>query len=104
MGLATALGQELAKASAGVPLREIAAPVETRPNRVFEHEWQALGIAWQMAKSRINDRRDWAGRSEAASPRQGRGDVHPSGGGSGAKPRFLRQIKLNFGQLVKKLY
>ncbi|GGC47738.1 hypothetical protein GCM10011504_27700 [Siccirubricoccus deserti] len=75
MGLATALGQELAKASAGVPLREIAAPVETRPNRVFEHEWQALGIAWQMAKSRINDRRDWAGRSEAASPRQGGGEM-----------------------------
>jgi glycine/D-amino acid oxidase-like deaminating enzyme len=58
VGLATALGQELAKASAGVPLREIAAPVETRLNRVFGHEWRALGIAWQVAKNRRNDQRD----------------------------------------------
>jgi glycine/D-amino acid oxidase-like deaminating enzyme len=58
VSLATALGQELAKASAGVPLREIAAPVETRMKPILGHEFRALGIAWQVAKNRWNDRRD----------------------------------------------
>ncbi|MBX6741774.1 MAG: FAD-binding oxidoreductase [Acetobacteraceae bacterium] len=58
VALATALGQELARASAGVPVREIAAPVESRMKRIVGHEFRALGIAWQVAKNRLNDRRD----------------------------------------------
>ena len=58
VGLATALGQELAKASAGVPLREIAAPVETRLNTILGHEFKALGVAWTIAQNRLKDRRD----------------------------------------------
>ncbi len=58
VGLATALGQELAKASAGVPLAEIAAPVETRLNTILGHEFKALGVAWTIAKNRWNDARD----------------------------------------------
>jgi glycine/D-amino acid oxidase-like deaminating enzyme len=58
VALATALGRELARASAGVPMREIAAPVETRLRTVFGHQFRALGIAWQMARNRWSDRRD----------------------------------------------
>ncbi len=58
VGLATALGQELAKASAGVPLREIAAPVETRLNSIMGHEFRALGVAWNVARNRLRDSRD----------------------------------------------
>jgi glycine/D-amino acid oxidase-like deaminating enzyme len=58
VALATALGQELAKASAGVPVREIAAPVETRLRSIAGHEFRTLGVAWQVAKNRWNDRRD----------------------------------------------
>lgn len=58
VALATALGRELAKASAGVPPREIAAPVETRLKAILGHEFRALGVAWQVAKHRWNDRRD----------------------------------------------
>ncbi len=58
VALATALGQELAKASAGVPLAEIAAPVETTLRRIAGHQFRALGVAWQVAKNRWNDRRD----------------------------------------------
>ncbi|MBV1798162.1 FAD-binding oxidoreductase [Siccirubricoccus sp. G192] len=58
VALATALGQGLAKASAGIPVREIAAPVETRMQGIAGHEFRALGIAWQVAKNRLNDRRD----------------------------------------------
>lgn len=58
VALATALGRELAKASGGAPLRDIAAPVETRLKAVAGHEFRALGIAWQVAKNRWNDGRD----------------------------------------------
>ncbi len=58
VGLATALGRELARASAGVPVREIAAPVETRLKAMAGHEVRALGVAWQVVKNRWNDRRD----------------------------------------------
>jgi glycine/D-amino acid oxidase-like deaminating enzyme len=58
VALATALGQEMAKATAGVPLREIAAPVETRLNRIRGHEFKALGVAWTVARNRWNDARD----------------------------------------------
>lgn len=58
VALATALGQELAKASAGVPVRELAVPVETRLRRIPGHEFRALGIAWQVAKNRRADARD----------------------------------------------
>jgi len=34
----------LAKASAGVPPRELAAPVETRLRGIAGHEFRALGI------------------------------------------------------------
>ena len=58
VALGTALGRELAKASAGVPLREIAAPVETRLNTILGHEFKALGVAWTIGKNRWNDARD----------------------------------------------
>ncbi len=58
LGLATALGRELAKASAGVPLREIAAPVESRLNTILGHEFRALGVAWTVARNRLRDRQD----------------------------------------------
>ena len=37
---------------------EIAAPVETRLKAVAGHEFRALGVAWQVARNRWNDRRD----------------------------------------------
>lgn len=58
VGLATALGQELAKASAGVPLHEIAAPVETRLNRIHGYQFRRLGVAWTIARNRLRDGRD----------------------------------------------
>lgn len=58
VALATALGQELAKASAGAPLREIAAPVATRVNRILGHRFRGLGVAWQVARNRMKDRQD----------------------------------------------
>jgi len=58
VALATALGRELALASAGSPAAEIAAPVETRLKTVAGHEFRALGVAWQVARNRWNDRRD----------------------------------------------
>jgi glycine/D-amino acid oxidase-like deaminating enzyme len=58
VALATALGQELAKGAAGVPLAELAAPVETRLRRIAGHELRVLGVAWQVAKNRWKDRRD----------------------------------------------
>ena len=58
VGLATALGQELAKACAGVPLREIAVPVETRLKPILGHEFRALGTAWHVMQNRRADQRD----------------------------------------------
>ena len=58
VALATALGQEMAKASAGAPVREIAAPVETRLRRIPGHEFRALGIAWHVLQNRRNDLKD----------------------------------------------
>jgi glycine/D-amino acid oxidase-like deaminating enzyme len=58
VALATALGQELAKACAGTPLREIAAPVETRMKTLPGYGFRGLGVAWQVARNRWNDRRD----------------------------------------------
>ncbi len=58
VALATALGQELAKASAGVPLAEIAAPVETRLHEVAGYPFRALGVAWTVAQNRRRDAGD----------------------------------------------
>lgn len=58
VALATALGRELARASRGTPAAEIAAPVETRLKAVAGHDFRALGVAWQVARNRWNDRRD----------------------------------------------
>lgn len=58
VALATALGRELARVSGGTPAGEIAAPVETRLKAVAGHEFRALGVAWQVARNRWNDRRD----------------------------------------------
>ena len=58
VALGTALGIELAKASAGVPLREIAAPVEQRLATILGHEFRALGVAWTIAQNRWKDGRD----------------------------------------------
>jgi glycine/D-amino acid oxidase-like deaminating enzyme len=58
VALATALGQEMAKATAGVPVREISAPVETRLKRIAGHEFRALGTAWLVMQNRRNDLKD----------------------------------------------
>jgi len=56
--LATALGRELAKASNGMALADIAAPVEKKLRRIAGHEFRAFGIAWTMAQNRWRDGRD----------------------------------------------
>ena len=58
VALATALGAELAKLCAGAAARDVAAPVETRLKPIAGHQFRALGIAWQVAKNRLNDGRD----------------------------------------------
>ena len=58
VALATALGRELAKASNGTPLGEIAAPVEKKLRQIAGHEFRAFGIAWTMAQNRLRDGRD----------------------------------------------
>jgi glycine/D-amino acid oxidase-like deaminating enzyme len=58
VALATILGRELAKASNGTALRDIAAPVETRLRTIPGHAFRALGIAWNVAKLRRADARD----------------------------------------------
>jgi len=58
VALATALGRELALASNGTPLRDIAAPVETRMRTITGHAFRSLGIAWNVAKARRLDARD----------------------------------------------
>lgn len=58
VGLAVALGREMARASAGTPLRDIAAPVETRLRTIAGHSFRALGIAWNIAAARRLDARD----------------------------------------------
>lgn len=58
VALATTLGRELALASNGTPLRDIAAPVETRLRTITGHAFRSLGIAWNVAKARQLDARD----------------------------------------------
>ncbi|WP_137124012.1 FAD-binding oxidoreductase [Roseomonas sp. HF4] len=58
VALAVALGREMARASNGTALREIAAPVETRLRTIPGHAFRALGIAWNQAKFRRMDARD----------------------------------------------
>lgn len=58
VALAVALGRELAGASNGTPLKDIAAPVETRLRTIPGHTFRALGIAWNQAKFRRLDARD----------------------------------------------
>ena len=58
VALATALGRELALASNGTPLRDIAAPVEARMRTITGHAFRSLGIAWNVAKARRLDARD----------------------------------------------
>jgi glycine/D-amino acid oxidase-like deaminating enzyme len=58
VALATALGQEMAKATAGAPVREISVPVETRLKRILGHDFRAVGTAWLVAQNRRNDLRD----------------------------------------------
>jgi glycine/D-amino acid oxidase-like deaminating enzyme len=58
VALATSLGRELALASNGTPLREIAAPVETRIRTIPGHAFRSIGIAWNVAKARRLDARD----------------------------------------------
>jgi hypothetical protein len=58
VALATALGLELAKASNGTALADIAAPVEKKLRRIAGHEFRAFGIAWTMAQNRLRDARD----------------------------------------------
>ena len=58
VGLAVALGREFARAFTGTPLKQIAAPVETRLRTIPGHAFRALGIAWNVAKFRRMDARD----------------------------------------------
>lgn len=58
VALATALGRELALASAGVPVRELAVPVEAAPRAIRGHALRALGVAWTVAANRRRDARD----------------------------------------------
>lgn len=58
VALATALGRELARATNGTPLRDIAAPVETRLRTIAGHAFRSIGIAWNVAKARRLDARD----------------------------------------------
>ncbi|MEO3472840.1 FAD-binding oxidoreductase [Roseomonas sp. CAU 1739] len=58
VALGVALGHELARASNGTPLRDIAAPVETRLRSIAGHAFRSLGIAWNVAKARRLDARD----------------------------------------------
>lgn len=58
VALATALGRELAIASAGVPVRELAVPVETQARAIPGHAFRALGVAWTVATNRLKDARD----------------------------------------------
>jgi glycine/D-amino acid oxidase-like deaminating enzyme len=58
VALATALGRELAKASNGTALADIAAPVEKKLRQIAGHEFRAFGIAWTMAQNRWRDGRD----------------------------------------------
>lgn len=57
VALATALGREMARASLGRPLSEIAAPVEPL-RRIAGHAFAPLGVAWNQALFRWKDRRD----------------------------------------------
>ena len=57
VALGTALGRELAKASLGTPLKDIAAPVEPM-KPIAGWEFRALGVAWTQAKNRYRDQRD----------------------------------------------
>lgn len=57
VALATALGREMARASLGMPLREIAAPVESL-RRIALHGFAPLGVAWNQALFRWKDGRD----------------------------------------------
>jgi glycine/D-amino acid oxidase-like deaminating enzyme len=58
VALGIALGRELAKASNGMALRDIAAPVETRLRTIPGHAFRSVGIAWNVAKMRRLDARD----------------------------------------------
>lgn len=58
VALAVALGREFASASNGTPLKDIAAPVETRLRTIPGHAFRAIGIAWNQAKFRRLDARD----------------------------------------------
>jgi glycine/D-amino acid oxidase-like deaminating enzyme len=58
VALATALGRELARASNGTPLKDIAAPVETRLRTIPGYAFRAIGIAWSQARFRLLDARD----------------------------------------------
>lgn len=57
VGLAVALGRELARAQAGTPLNEIAAPVEALRG-IPLHGLRAIGVGWTVAMNRWRDRRD----------------------------------------------
>jgi len=58
VALAVALGREMARASTSTPLRDIAAPVETRLRTIAGHAFRSLGIAWNIAAARRVDARD----------------------------------------------
>jgi hypothetical protein len=57
VALAVALGRELAKASTGTPLRDVAAPVEPLRS-IRSHAASPLGAAAMVALNRWRDRRD----------------------------------------------
>lgn len=58
VGLAVALGREMAKASTGTPLQDIAAPVEKGIRPIGGWAFRALGVAWTQAQNRWRDQRD----------------------------------------------
>ena len=58
VALSTILGRELAKASTGTPLKDIAAPVEPGMKTIAGWEFRALGVAWTQARNRYRDQRD----------------------------------------------
>jgi glycine/D-amino acid oxidase-like deaminating enzyme len=57
IGLAIALGRELARSAAGVPLPELAAPVETRLRRMPGPTLRGFGTGWALLRDRAADRR-----------------------------------------------
>ncbi|MCQ4161901.1 FAD-binding oxidoreductase [Roseomonas sp. GC11] len=57
VALSIALGREMARASLGASLREVAAPVE-QLRRIAGHSFAPLGVAWNQALFRWKDGRD----------------------------------------------